>query len=390
MPVLVKGLENKNIEIKIKTADIIATLMGNIKPSLRLVGRLIIFEKLYNFIKWELRKNGVHDERDYINIEDKPEDRLAQYALNAVASLSICSKKVRTVLFEKDYYKTVLALVSNDKPTIRAAACRCIASLARAEKYPKQLLITEGIVDKLVKLLKDDNVEVVEMAIAALSNISLDIKKELSKKNYYVDAVIELIQSNCQALKYRAIFALKNLLFMATLEVKQLVLSKFSLTDFVDLFDDESTAVKEQAMCTMINLVNESQDWFNEELNKYGLEKVIQKLEENVTCDIPSVVSKALYLLCAITNSSEKHKELVIGSSILKHCLDLLGSKYVTLIQGVMDLLIITLEVKNNELRTKLKERLKNTETRNKLNMLQGESNKTIGNKLKVILHNMN
>jgi len=385
MPVLSKGLGNKDIEIKIKTANIIDTLMVNIKPSQRLVGRLVVLEKLYNFIKGAVKKNEVQDVGDNMNSEDKLEDKLFHCALNAMASLSVCSKKVRIVLFEKDYYKTILSLVTNDKATIRAAACRCIASLARAEKYPKQSLIAEGIINKLLDLLKYDDMNVVEMAIAALSNISLDIKKELCKKDCYVNAIIDFIQSKYQSLKYRAIFALKNLLFMATIEIKQLVLSKLPLTNFVELFDDENTAVQEQAMCAVINLVNESQDWFNEELNKYGLERIMQKLEEKLSYTIPSVVSKALYLLCGIANSSEKHKQLIVNSPLMKLSLNMLESKYITLIQGVMDLLIILLEVKNKELQVRVKEVLKSK--RNKLEALESESNKVIKNKLKIVLH---
>eukprot|EP00826_Nyctotherus_ovalis_P036141 TRINITY_DN3186_c0_g1_i4.p1 TRINITY_DN3186_c0_g1~~TRINITY_DN3186_c0_g1_i4.p1 ORF type:complete len:377 (-),score=71.51 TRINITY_DN3186_c0_g1_i4:54-1184(-) len=376
MPILVKALGD-DAEAKIKAANVMRELVESSDMPQVLASNVNALEKLYEVVKGAMRSAG------------KMREQLIQVALNAIASLASFSGKIRTVIFDRNYYRTALMLTKSGEVVVRVAACNCIVALARAERYPKRFLITEGNIERLQELLKDDCMQVVEMALAALANIGLDIKEELCNSNC-VDSVIEFTQSEDQALRYGAIFAVKNLLLMATSEVKQTVLAKLPFARIVDMLDDKILAVQEQAMCAITNILNEPQDWISEEFDKVGLEKILQKLQEKIACSVPSVATKALYLLCNVANSSEKSKETIIGSSIIKQCINILGKKYVALIQGVMDLLIILLETKNSILLSKTKEIFKGLEVHEPLKRLLPDTNKGIHEKAKIILINLN
>eukprot|EP00826_Nyctotherus_ovalis_P019573 TRINITY_DN16058_c0_g1_i4.p1 TRINITY_DN16058_c0_g1~~TRINITY_DN16058_c0_g1_i4.p1 ORF type:complete len:246 (+),score=54.01 TRINITY_DN16058_c0_g1_i4:345-1082(+) len=179
----------------------------------------------------------------------------------------------------------------------------------------------------LHKLICDVYLDVEIAAVGTLCNLAVDFQAEICENDICIKRLIELSQSTCFELRYRAVFGMKNLLYKTTPELRKFVLSRTGIEKLIGLFDDETVEVQVQAVCAMRNVFHEKQDWVNDLLTKFGLEKVLLKIEEKMSCPIPELVVQSLYLLGNIGNVSEKFRTTILSLPILKQCTQLLESK---------------------------------------------------------------
>lgn len=252
------------------------------------------------------------------------ENKLIYYSLCGLAAITSFNEDFRKRIIEHNYHKNIMEMLKNNEPKIRSAACLCITSLARAEKSTKSALVFEGISQILYKLLFDKYLEVQQNAASALCNVALEFQKQVCENADCIKRLVELSQSKHTMLRYKAVFALKNLVFQTPTDIKKLIIGKLSYPKLFELFDDEEPTVQEQAICIMRNVMHKSKEFINEILDKAGTEPFIRKLESKLIGLNPNLVSQTIYLICNIASGSEKHKNIVMDPQIVKIVISLL------------------------------------------------------------------
>jgi hypothetical protein len=250
--------------------------------------------------------------------------KLLYAALNALAVVCSSHEEFRKKIFEQNNHKSIIELLKHAEPRIRSGACLCIISLARAKKFLKNMLITEGIVNLLNKLLFDKYLEVRVNATSAICNVSLEFQSQICENSECIKRLVELTQSKNVSLRYKAIFAIKNIVFKTTPELKKSVISQLSYERLFDLLNDEETMIQEQAMCAFRNIMHEKPEWIQHVLDKVGTEVLLKRIEEKLLCPNASLISQAIYLLCNIASGDEKQKNMLMESVVAKHVVSLL------------------------------------------------------------------
>lgn len=115
-------------------------------------------------------------------------------------------------------------------PFIRAAACNCAKSLSRSVKNLRTHLMDAGIAEPLFNLLFDPEIDVQIKASAALCNIVLDFSpmKDNVIRLGGIRKFIELLNSLNSQLRLNAVWALKNMLFQTTIDIKLAVMKELT------------------------------------------------------------------------------------------------------------------------------------------------------------------
>jgi hypothetical protein len=192
------------------------------------------------------------------------EHKMLQYALNAIAAICSTHEETRRKLMEQDSHIAIVRLLKHAEPKIRSSACQALVSLARAEKVPKNALLAEGVISLLHKLLYDAYLDVQVNAASVLCNLTLDFQKQIADTVDCVRRLAELTQSKHASLRYKAVFALKNLLFSPTPDVKKTVLTHLSYSRIMELLEDEEPSIQEQAIITLRNLMHNKPEGLQE------------------------------------------------------------------------------------------------------------------------------
>ena len=331
------SLRSDDIELKIRSATSLAIISQHNKNFQNSANNIGLLDELIGIItsitnsekKEEENKNKklkYTQEVDPLPLPEdmKPEIELLQNTIKALAYISSMESSIRNKLFEKQQYKAILELTKHHEPGIRASASLCLVFLSRGGRFPKSLLITDGIIPILQRLIYDPYLDVETSAVGILCNLSIEFQTELCENDICVKRTIEFIQSKYYDLKFRAIICIKNLLYKTTPEIRKFILSRMTIEKLIELLDDESVEIQIHTICAMRNIFYEKHDWVNDTFCKSSLEKILQKIEEKINCSISELVFQTIFLLSNITNVNDKFKTMILGSSILKGCAKLL------------------------------------------------------------------
>jgi hypothetical protein len=183
------------------------------------------------------------------------EHRMLQAGLSALAAIAGSEEEFRKRIIDQGSHKIILELLRHQEPRVRASACQGVMALARSEKIVKAVLFSEGVAPMLFRLLSDRYLEVQSNAAAAICNVTLDFQRQICENAEWVQRLVELTQSRHAILRTRSVFALKNLVFMPTLETKAAVMSRLTYPRLFRLLDDEDPSVQEQAICIFRNIL---------------------------------------------------------------------------------------------------------------------------------------
>ncbi len=243
-----------------------------------------------------------------------PEQRLLQAGLTALAVICSSHEEFRKKVFDSGNHKAILEELKHPEARIRAAACQVVVSLARAEKFAKNVLVTEGAIPLLHKLLFDKYIDVELAATSALCNIALEFQTQVCAEGECVKRLVDLTQSKEAALRYRAMFAVKNLVFQTSSETKKSVMERLGYARLVALIDDEDATVGEQAICTLRNVLHERPEWIHEVIDRSGEGVLFKKIADKLESPNPALVTQSIYLLCNIASGGERQKALLMDS----------------------------------------------------------------------------
>lgn len=93
----------------------------------------------------------------------------------------------------------------------------------------------------------------------------------------------------------------------------------------LELLDDESIVVQEQAFMSYRNLLHKTEDDIVTVLSEGG-EPFLAKIEQKLQSNIPSIVTQTIYVLSSIASGNLKHKKQMMQDRFFLKALEILKS----------------------------------------------------------------
>lgn len=255
-------------------------------------------------------------------------------ALLAFAAIASYKEECRKTIIEAaKIFPNLLAGMASANEKIRSAACSCTRSLSRSVKNLRTTLVDAGLTAPLLKLLRDPSVRVQRTACATLCNMVLDFSpmKETVLKEGGVELLVSLVSSIDSELRYNALWALKNLLYMADASIKNTAMELITYDRLEAFAFDPSHPIQEQALNLIRNLVCEKESEISEVIARFGEDRLISLAEAKLAAQATEVsedsVMHTLYIVANVSTAAVNvpFKGRIIGSKAivdrLKLCL---------------------------------------------------------------------
>lgn len=260
-------------------------------------------------------------------LEDKAIDKLCIHLQSGLscpkrlqgillALANICSKLeiCRSKLMALQAFNLVRDALRHDCTDVRVAACICLRSLSRSVKnLSAGYFVNEAVIIPLLQLLHDPSIPVQVAALGAISNIVVDFTKHNSDfiRCGGVKQLVELSMAMDPVVRSHSLWALKNLTFLADSKCKQAVLSELTASSLASLIRDPESAVQEQALALVRNLVDgcvQSIDYVFAE-NGIILDAMRRQLQYASKAEIGI---QGMYALSNVASGSKIHKDAVM------------------------------------------------------------------------------
>eukprot|EP01018_Ginkgo_biloba_P032742 Gb_32695 [translate_table: standard] len=241
-----------------------------------------------------------------------------------VALAELCSRLEDSRIQVLEAQGLIATALRHNSIGVRVAACACIKSISRGFKLPlisnqilfqnlRNGLTNENIVSPLFTLLDDQSSVVQVAALSAISNIVLDFTphKAVFFKCGGVSQLIQLARAMDPMLRLNAVWALRNLIYLADMSVKEKVMMELTVSTLTSLIHDPEEVVQEQALAFVRNLVYGSVESVQQVFAEDGLilSAVVKQLW---IATRPEVCTQGLYVLSNIAAGNEYHKEEVM------------------------------------------------------------------------------
>lgn len=205
-------------------------------------------------------------------------------ALLALAAIASFKEECRRLVIEAKVLPLIVQAMEAEGEAVRAAACQATRSLSRSVKNLRTALVDAGMCTPLMRLLDDPSIVVQKTACAALCNLVLDFSpmKEAVLREGGVSRLVQLTGSPDPELRGNALWALKNLLYLADTPIKLATMEQLTFERLARLADDPQTTVQEQALNLLRNLVCEKEADISEVLSRVGEARLIALIEHKV------------------------------------------------------------------------------------------------------------
>ncbi|KAJ9164349.1 hypothetical protein P3X46_023938 [Hevea brasiliensis] len=233
-----------------------------------------------------------------------------------LALADICSKleSCRSRFLSLQVLNLVIDALTHDSADVRTAACICIRSVTRSIKnLCAGYFMNEVLVIPLVQLLNDPLASVQVAALGALSNILVDFTtgKSTFVQCGGVKQLIQLSKSMDSTVRLNALWALKNMVFLADDRCKEGIFMELTASLLASLICDHDPFVQEQALAFVRNLIEGSISSVEFVFTESGiiLDAVRKQLENTSKAEVGI---QGMYVLCNLASGNEFHKEAVM------------------------------------------------------------------------------
>lgn len=258
-----------------------------------------------------------------VDVIDKLTNHLTKGPLQAkrvqgilLALADVCSKLevCRSRLLSLEGVKLVSEALTHESSEVRAAACICLRSVSRSVKsLSAGLFMNELIVTRLVQLLNDASAAVQVTALTAVSNIVVEFAtcKSTFVQHGGVKQLIHLSTSMDSTIRLNAVWALKNLIFLAENRCKEGIFLELTPSTLSSLICDPELSVQEQALGFIRNIVDGCVDSVDLVFSEEGsvLHAVGRQLRNASKSE---VCVQGMYVLGNVATGNEFHKEAVL------------------------------------------------------------------------------
>lgn len=305
----------QDIGIKTKLVYLLLELLddpGQVGEEASFVFSSLISEK-EDLQKLAFEANAIDKLYDHLQ-KDSLCPRRFQGELLALAELCSKLEACRSRFLSLKALDLVTEALTNDNAYIRTAACMCLRSVSRSLKNLSAGSFTnEVIVTPLVRLLYDPSTSVQVAALGALSNIVVDFTTHKSKviKCGGLKRLVQLSKSMDPTLRLNALWALKNLMFLADNMCKEGILSELTTPLLSSLICDSEPSVQEQALALVRNFVDGSINSVEHMFAEDGimLNAIGRQLH---SASKAGIGIQGMYVLSNIASGNEFHKEAVM------------------------------------------------------------------------------
>ncbi|KAI4305103.1 hypothetical protein L6164_028491 [Bauhinia variegata] len=229
---------------------------------------------------------------------------------------NLCSKLecCRSRFLSLQVLSLVVDALTHDNANVRTAACICLRSVSHSIKnLSAGRFMNERIVIPLVQLLSDLSTSVQVAALGAISNIVVDFTP---RKSTFIQCgglkeLIQLTKSMDSTLRLNAVWALRNMVFLADNMCKQGIFTELTAPSIASLICDPEPSVQEQALALVRNFVDGCVDSIEFAFAEDGLiiDAVGRQLRKASKTEIGI---QGMYVFCNIASGNEFHKEAVM------------------------------------------------------------------------------
>eukprot|EP00741_Cyanophora_paradoxa_P005561 tig00000900_g5391.t1 len=170
-------------------------------------------------------------------------------------------------------------------------------------------------------------VEVQVSAAATVCNIVLDFSpmKKVVLEQGGVARLVALASAPDATLRLNAVWALKNLSYMAESEVKGAIMAELTYGRLFRLLEDPSPPVQEQALTLLRNLAYGKRGDIEAVFEGAG-PQLMPAIERCLASDRPETITQALYVVTNVACGDEAHKEAIMQSpALLRAVLEHMG-----------------------------------------------------------------
>jgi len=131
---------------------------------------------------------------------------------------------------------------------------------------------------------------------------------------------LRVLTIDCPALnqdccRLNAVWALKNLIYQAELDVKSAVMDQLSFPRLQALMTDSELSVQEQALAVLRNLASGQASHVEKLVQWATQEQLLAVLKDQLSSETGEVVKQALYTVCNIATGAEVHKAMLMEPS---------------------------------------------------------------------------
>ncbi|GAA5902579.1 hypothetical protein JCM8208_006928 [Rhodotorula glutinis] len=272
--------------------------------------------------------------------------RLREGILLSIAAVSALSEPHRRLVLDQRLLVHILFGLSYPSVGVRAAACHCVRALSRSVNVLRTDLVEAHAEEQLVRLLREDENEVVKItAAAAVANLLLDFSP---MRQVLVDAgciarMCQLVvNSTNPALQLNAMWALKNATYQSTAEFKRTVLVDLTWDHLAKLIASLDASIAEPALSILRNItcVTNNEAITGLGAHEMGEERLLGLLQDRVAVGVAAggrtggenLVEQALFCLNNIATASES-AQLAIASrtTLLRYVFSYLDSRLLSL-----------------------------------------------------------
>eukprot|EP01023_Acetabularia_acetabulum_P067979 TRINITY_DN9515_c0_g1_i3.p1 TRINITY_DN9515_c0_g1~~TRINITY_DN9515_c0_g1_i3.p1 ORF type:complete len:691 (-),score=140.77 TRINITY_DN9515_c0_g1_i3:597-2669(-) len=239
LPTIVRLLGYQDLHQQVP--EVLVTLIKD-RPSLqKLASESDIVQKLsVLFESKTLNSSARESTLDALGLlcEDIPENRRKLQGSQQLIALSECLK-------DKD-------------PGVRRAAAYCIRSITRSVEDLAKEVLNEKLVEPLFDLLKEDIMDVKLAACCALCNLVLEFSqvRVAAIKAGVMEILVDYARSMEASLQEVSTFALRNLMYMASAELKTNLLEKLTWDDVKTLMRDGEPKTQEHVLGLLRNIAH--------------------------------------------------------------------------------------------------------------------------------------
>ncbi|XP_057550706.1 uncharacterized protein LOC130828754 [Amaranthus tricolor] len=228
----------------------------------------------------------------------------------------VCSKLevCRAKLLSLEILKLVAEALNNDCSEVQTAACMCLRSVSRSVKnLSAGVFMNEVVVIPLLKLLNDVSTTVQVAALSALCNLVVEFTTRKSVFLQYgaVKQLVHLSTSMDSTIRLNALWALKNLIFLAENQFKEGIFMELTPSTLLSLICDPEPTVQEQAIGFVCNLIDGCVDSIDYVFSEDSalLHAIGRQLRNS---SMSEVCIEGMYVLVNVATGNEFHKEAVL------------------------------------------------------------------------------
>ncbi|KAK7305321.1 hypothetical protein VNO77_43225 [Canavalia gladiata] len=228
----------------------------------------------------------------------------------------LCSKLecCRSSFLSLQVLNLVVDALTHEDASVRTAACICLRNVSRSVKnLGAGHFMNERVVFPLVQLLSDLSTSVQVAALGAISNIVVDF---MPHKSTFIQCggikeLVQLTKSMDSSLRLNAVWALRNMVFLADKMCKEGIFVELTAPSMATLICDPEPSVQEQALALVRNFVDGCVYSVEYAFAEDGiiLDAVGRQLRKSSKIEIGI---QGMYVLSNIASGNEFHKEAVM------------------------------------------------------------------------------